>query len=148
MTSPLSVSLQEEDYPGAIQLCLECQKAASTFKHYSCIRYSMSGFLWYANGSEPGFHLLWMNGWVLGETTDGKRDRRQAGMLKTKKKPAGKTTGCFARSNQSSLLWSFVEWDLRRSATEDCMCVLASAYTSMQDLSTCSLRKKILLMHL
>uniref|UniRef100_A0A8C9SSI4 VPS50 subunit of EARP/GARPII complex n=1 Tax=Scleropages formosus TaxID=113540 RepID=A0A8C9SSI4_SCLFO len=29
----------EEDYPGAIQLCLECQKAASTFKHYSCIRY-------------------------------------------------------------------------------------------------------------
>uniref|UniRef100_A0A8C6XXV7 VPS50 subunit of EARP/GARPII complex n=1 Tax=Naja naja TaxID=35670 RepID=A0A8C6XXV7_NAJNA len=24
-------------YPGAIQLCLECQKAASTFKHYSCI---------------------------------------------------------------------------------------------------------------
>uniref|UniRef100_A0A667YP89 VPS50 subunit of EARP/GARPII complex n=1 Tax=Myripristis murdjan TaxID=586833 RepID=A0A667YP89_9TELE len=31
--------LEEEDYPGAIQLCLECQKAASTFKHYSCIRY-------------------------------------------------------------------------------------------------------------
>lgn len=30
--------LKEEDYPGAIQLCLECQKAASTFKHYSCIR--------------------------------------------------------------------------------------------------------------
>ncbi|MGH0115067.1 UNVERIFIED_CONTAM: hypothetical protein FKN15_076498 [Acipenser sinensis] len=30
--------LEEEDYPGAIQLCLECQKAASTFKHYSCIR--------------------------------------------------------------------------------------------------------------
>ncbi|PRD25485.1 UNVERIFIED_CONTAM: Syndetin [Trichonephila clavipes] len=30
-------SLQEEDYPGAIQLCLECQKAASTFKHFSCI---------------------------------------------------------------------------------------------------------------
>ncbi|KAM5203557.1 syndetin isoform 3-T3 [Hipposideros larvatus] len=29
--------LKEEDYPGAIQLCLECQKAASTFKHYSCI---------------------------------------------------------------------------------------------------------------
>uniref|UniRef100_A0A8C2ZJP3 VPS50 subunit of EARP/GARPII complex n=1 Tax=Cyclopterus lumpus TaxID=8103 RepID=A0A8C2ZJP3_CYCLU len=29
--------LSEEDYPGAIQLCLECQKAASTFKHYSCI---------------------------------------------------------------------------------------------------------------
>uniref|UniRef100_A0A3P8W5M3 VPS50 subunit of EARP/GARPII complex n=1 Tax=Cynoglossus semilaevis TaxID=244447 RepID=A0A3P8W5M3_CYNSE len=29
--------LEEEDYPGAIQLCLECQKAASTFKHYSCI---------------------------------------------------------------------------------------------------------------
>lgn len=29
---------KEEDYPGAIQLCLECQKAASTFKHYSCIR--------------------------------------------------------------------------------------------------------------
>uniref|UniRef100_A0A8C7GAW4 VPS50 subunit of EARP/GARPII complex n=1 Tax=Oncorhynchus kisutch TaxID=8019 RepID=A0A8C7GAW4_ONCKI len=33
------VTVQEEDYPGAIQLCLECQKAASTFKHYSCIRY-------------------------------------------------------------------------------------------------------------
>ncbi len=31
--------LQEEDYPGAIQLCLECQKAASTFKHYNCIRW-------------------------------------------------------------------------------------------------------------
>ncbi|XP_023223864.1 syndetin-like [Centruroides sculpturatus] len=29
--------LEEEDYPGAIQLCLECQKAASTFKHYKCI---------------------------------------------------------------------------------------------------------------
>lgn len=37
----LFVLLQEEDYPGAIQLCLECQKAASTFKHYSCIRYSI-----------------------------------------------------------------------------------------------------------
>ncbi|XP_039593442.1 syndetin isoform X3 [Polypterus senegalus] len=33
----LSELLEEEDYPGAIQLCLECQKAASTFKHYSCI---------------------------------------------------------------------------------------------------------------
>uniref|UniRef100_A0A452EEJ7 VPS50 subunit of EARP/GARPII complex n=1 Tax=Capra hircus TaxID=9925 RepID=A0A452EEJ7_CAPHI len=31
----LSEMLEEEDYPGAIQLCLECQKAASTFKHYS-----------------------------------------------------------------------------------------------------------------
>ena len=29
---------QEEDFPGAIQLCLECQKAASTYKHYQCIR--------------------------------------------------------------------------------------------------------------
>jgi hypothetical protein len=29
--------LEEEDYPGAIQLCLECQKAASTYKHYTCI---------------------------------------------------------------------------------------------------------------
>uniref|UniRef100_A0A3B3R6J5 VPS50 subunit of EARP/GARPII complex n=1 Tax=Paramormyrops kingsleyae TaxID=1676925 RepID=A0A3B3R6J5_9TELE len=34
---PFTCFLQEEDYPGAIQLCLECQKAASTFKHYSCI---------------------------------------------------------------------------------------------------------------
>ncbi|XP_073920837.1 syndetin isoform X2 [Castor canadensis] len=33
----LSEMLEEEDYPGAIQLCLECQNAASTFKHYSCI---------------------------------------------------------------------------------------------------------------
>uniref|UniRef100_A0A3P8YZQ8 VPS50 EARP/GARPII complex subunit n=1 Tax=Esox lucius TaxID=8010 RepID=A0A3P8YZQ8_ESOLU len=33
----LSEMLEEEDFPGAIQLCLECQKAASTFKHYSCI---------------------------------------------------------------------------------------------------------------
>lgn len=46
--------LQEEDYPGAIQLCLECQKAASTFKHYSCIRYDMKWYdiikiLWHAN---------------------------------------------------------------------------------------------------
>uniref|UniRef100_A0A8C1QZL0 VPS50 EARP/GARPII complex subunit n=1 Tax=Cyprinus carpio TaxID=7962 RepID=A0A8C1QZL0_CYPCA len=32
-----STLLMEEDYPGAIQLCLECQKAASTFKHYNCI---------------------------------------------------------------------------------------------------------------
>uniref|UniRef100_A0A9J7X536 VPS50 subunit of EARP/GARPII complex n=1 Tax=Cyprinus carpio carpio TaxID=630221 RepID=A0A9J7X536_CYPCA len=32
-----STFLTEEDYPGAIQLCLECQKAASTFKHYNCI---------------------------------------------------------------------------------------------------------------
>ncbi|KAJ8298925.1 hypothetical protein KUTeg_022985 [Tegillarca granosa] len=27
----------EEDYCGAIQLCLECMKAASTYKHYKCI---------------------------------------------------------------------------------------------------------------
>uniref|UniRef100_A0A8C3K1M9 VPS50 subunit of EARP/GARPII complex n=1 Tax=Calidris pygmaea TaxID=425635 RepID=A0A8C3K1M9_9CHAR len=33
----LSEMLEEEDYPGAIQLCLECQKAASTFKHYSSL---------------------------------------------------------------------------------------------------------------
>ncbi|XP_067655152.1 syndetin-like [Haliotis asinina] len=29
--------MEEEDYSGAIQLCLECQKAASTFRHYHCI---------------------------------------------------------------------------------------------------------------
>ncbi|XP_074658828.1 syndetin-like isoform X2 [Tubulanus polymorphus] len=29
--------MEEEDYSGAIQLCLECQKAASTLKHYKCI---------------------------------------------------------------------------------------------------------------
>ncbi|PIK37174.1 putative coiled-coil domain-containing protein, partial [Apostichopus japonicus] len=29
--------LEEEDYPGAIQLCLECQNAAVTFRHYKCI---------------------------------------------------------------------------------------------------------------
>lgn len=29
--------LQEEDYPGAINLCLECEKAARAFKHYKCI---------------------------------------------------------------------------------------------------------------
>lgn len=29
--------LEEEDYPGAIQLCLECQSAVVTFRHYSCI---------------------------------------------------------------------------------------------------------------
>ncbi|KAL8165181.1 UNVERIFIED_CONTAM: hypothetical protein K2H54_032765 [Gekko kuhli] len=39
----LSEMLEEEDYPGAIQLCLECQKAASTFKHYSCISYHEDG---------------------------------------------------------------------------------------------------------
>uniref|UniRef100_UPI00359015C9 syndetin isoform X2 n=1 Tax=Myxine glutinosa TaxID=7769 RepID=UPI00359015C9 len=33
----LSEMLEEEDFPGAIQLCLECQKAVSTFKHYTCI---------------------------------------------------------------------------------------------------------------
>uniref|UniRef100_A0A3Q4BWP6 Uncharacterized protein n=1 Tax=Mola mola TaxID=94237 RepID=A0A3Q4BWP6_MOLML len=31
------MDILSEYYPGAIQLCLECQKAASTFKHYSCI---------------------------------------------------------------------------------------------------------------
>uniref|UniRef100_A0A3P9N3P9 VPS50 subunit of EARP/GARPII complex n=1 Tax=Poecilia reticulata TaxID=8081 RepID=A0A3P9N3P9_POERE len=45
----LSEMLEEEDYPGAIQLCLECQKAASTFKHYSCIRYSMSRLMWWCS---------------------------------------------------------------------------------------------------
>nr|XP_054767125.1 syndetin-like [Lytechinus pictus] len=29
--------MEEEDYPGAIQLCQECQRAASNFKHYKCI---------------------------------------------------------------------------------------------------------------
>ncbi|XP_033752043.1 syndetin-like isoform X2 [Pecten maximus] len=29
--------MEEEDYCSAIQLCLECQKAASTFKHFTCI---------------------------------------------------------------------------------------------------------------
>ncbi|KAL4225130.1 hypothetical protein ACF0H5_015823 [Mactra antiquata] len=29
--------MEEEDYCGAIQLCLECQKAAETLKHYKCI---------------------------------------------------------------------------------------------------------------
>ena len=30
---------QENNYPTAIQLCLECQKAAETFKQFKCIRY-------------------------------------------------------------------------------------------------------------
>ncbi|KAK7073022.1 hypothetical protein SK128_015096 [Halocaridina rubra] len=29
--------LKAEDYPGAIQLLLECQRAAATFKHFTCI---------------------------------------------------------------------------------------------------------------
>lgn len=29
--------MEEEDFCGAIQLCLECQKAAVTFRHYKCI---------------------------------------------------------------------------------------------------------------
>lgn len=29
--------LKAEDYPGAIQLLLECQKAAATFRHFTCI---------------------------------------------------------------------------------------------------------------
>ncbi|XP_048779720.2 syndetin-like isoform X2 [Ostrea edulis] len=29
--------MEEEDYCGAIQLCLECQKAASTYRHFTCI---------------------------------------------------------------------------------------------------------------
>lgn len=29
--------LEEEDYCGAIQLCLECQEAASTYRHFKCI---------------------------------------------------------------------------------------------------------------
>lgn len=33
----LKEMLEEEDYPGAINLCLECEKAAQAFKHYSCI---------------------------------------------------------------------------------------------------------------
>ncbi|XP_048579827.1 syndetin isoform X2 [Nematostella vectensis] len=28
---------KEEDYPGAINLCLECEKAARSYKHYLCI---------------------------------------------------------------------------------------------------------------
>nr|KAG5709163.1 hypothetical protein BaRGS_028619 [Batillaria attramentaria] len=32
-----TIKTLEEDYSGAIQLCLECQKAASTFRHYKCI---------------------------------------------------------------------------------------------------------------
>lgn len=37
-----NINFQEEDYPGAINLCLECEKAAQAFKHYSCIRYMYS----------------------------------------------------------------------------------------------------------
>ncbi|XP_031566777.1 syndetin-like [Actinia tenebrosa] len=33
----LKEMLEEEDYPGAITLCLECEKAARAFKHYECI---------------------------------------------------------------------------------------------------------------
>ncbi|KAK8386041.1 hypothetical protein O3P69_010636 [Scylla paramamosain] len=33
----LQTLLRAEDYPGAIQLLLECQKAAATFKHFTCI---------------------------------------------------------------------------------------------------------------
>ncbi|XP_046842734.1 syndetin-like [Xenia sp. Carnegie-2017] len=33
----LKEMLQEENYPGAINLCLECEKAARDFKHYKCI---------------------------------------------------------------------------------------------------------------
>ncbi|KAJ7369799.1 hypothetical protein OS493_036442 [Desmophyllum pertusum] len=33
----LKEMLEEEDYPGAIDLCLECEKAARAFKHYNCI---------------------------------------------------------------------------------------------------------------
>ncbi|XP_065839973.1 syndetin-like isoform X2 [Oscarella lobularis] len=29
--------LEEENYPAAVQLCLECQQAASTFKEYTCV---------------------------------------------------------------------------------------------------------------
>jgi hypothetical protein len=29
--------LAEEDYPGAIQLLLECQQAAVTYNHFTCI---------------------------------------------------------------------------------------------------------------
>ncbi|PIK49551.1 putative coiled-coil domain-containing protein [Apostichopus japonicus] len=32
-----TIKTLEEDYPGAIQLCLECQNAAVTFRHYKCI---------------------------------------------------------------------------------------------------------------
>ncbi|KAK3748932.1 hypothetical protein QZH41_008698, partial [Actinostola sp. cb2023] len=34
---PSEYELKEEDYPGAITLCLECEKAARAFKHYKCI---------------------------------------------------------------------------------------------------------------
>lgn len=33
----LQILLKAEDYPGAINLLLECQKAAATFKHFKCI---------------------------------------------------------------------------------------------------------------
>jgi ribosomal protein L44E len=29
--------MEEENYPVAVQLCLECQQAASTFREYSCV---------------------------------------------------------------------------------------------------------------
>uniref|UniRef100_H2YKG0 Syndetin C-terminal domain-containing protein n=1 Tax=Ciona savignyi TaxID=51511 RepID=H2YKG0_CIOSA len=34
----LTELMEEEDYAGAIQLCLECQQAAATYKHYHCIK--------------------------------------------------------------------------------------------------------------
>nr|XP_009859546.1 syndetin [Ciona intestinalis] len=34
----LSELMEDEDYAGAIQLCLECQHAAATYKHYHCIK--------------------------------------------------------------------------------------------------------------
>lgn len=30
--------LQEDDFTGAIQLCLECQKVAATYRYFTCIR--------------------------------------------------------------------------------------------------------------
>ena len=40
INSPAIVSCsQEGDYPTATQLCLECQSAIETYKHFTCVRY-------------------------------------------------------------------------------------------------------------
>lgn len=35
--SKLNVLLQEENYTGAIELLLECQSTANTYRHFTCV---------------------------------------------------------------------------------------------------------------
>ena len=56
---------QEGDYPGATQLCIECQKAIETYKLFSCVRYNeyactCTYMCWYNCESVFCFSFQWI----------------------------------------------------------------------------------------